>query len=656
MTLTRLTPTSLAAISVKSPSGPAWEFLVLFVVVIIGPPLLQHARMPGIIGLLLGGFVIGPHGLNLIGAGNTTVPDLGQVGLLYLMFVAGVELDLGLLRVHRRAVITFGVITFALPMLFGTAVGFSMSWGAPAALLLGSLLASHTLLVYPNVRAAGLSTHPAVATAVGATVITDTASLVVLAAVSGSQLDGGGAVSIGLQIVVGLAVLLVFTLVVLPRLARLAFRQLGTDRIVRYLIAIAAFLSAATLATSFGIEGLVGAFFAGLGMNRLVPNEGPLMDRIDFFGAAVFIPIFLVTVGMLLDPSVMIQGETLKLAALFIVASIGGKTLASGVARVGLGFSPPEALLMLGLTVPQAAATLAATVIGFNIGLFDQSVVNAVLVLILVSIVAATLIVDRAKVRVPAPSTATQALGKRVLVALDDAHQAPLGFAIGARIAAPDSGVVRGLLACAPGEVQSSKSNLAQLRAAGFMVGFDTDPALLVDPSLAEGVINAVAAQEPSFVLIGQRHVSSAPALGSTGEAIAAAIPLPVAIVIGDATTIGEVVLLETDRFRPMEPDDPAARLAHELASRIARKTVTLRRAADPLRTNKLSGGQLGIASATSWEVLAASDPPEGAALMLVLESRLPYSGLADPDPPAQPDDPPEDPPAETEPEPLAGR
>ncbi|HEY5052306.1 MAG TPA: cation:proton antiporter, partial [Solirubrobacterales bacterium] len=118
-----MSPQTIASIALKSPSGAAWEFLILFVVIIIGPPLMKRARVPGIIGLLVGGYVIGTYGLNLIGAGNTTVPDLGQLGLLYLMFVAGVELDLGLVRVHRRAVLSFGAMTFALPMLFGTAIG-----------------------------------------------------------------------------------------------------------------------------------------------------------------------------------------------------------------------------------------------------------------------------------------------------------------------------------------------------------------------------------------------------------------------------------------------------------------------------------------------------------------------------------------------------
>ena len=141
----------IGGITVNSPTGPAWEFLVLFLVVIIGPPLLERALLPGIIGLLVGGFLIGPNGLEVIGAGNTAVPELGQLGLLYLMFVAGVELDLGIVRIHRRAVLLFGVLAFSVPMVLGSVVGFALHWSAPAAFLLGSLMASHTLLVYPAV-------------------------------------------------------------------------------------------------------------------------------------------------------------------------------------------------------------------------------------------------------------------------------------------------------------------------------------------------------------------------------------------------------------------------------------------------------------------------------------------------------------------------
>ncbi len=624
-----------AGITVNSPTGAPWEFLVLFLVVIVGPPLLERARLPGIIGLLLGGFIIGPNGLDLIGAGNTAVPELGQLGLLYLMFVAGVELDLGLVRVHRRAVIVFGMLAFGTPMLFGAAIGFSMSWAAPAAILLGSLMASHTLLVYPTVRNAGLSAHRAVATAVGATVLTDTLSLVVLAAVSESQLEGGTAVTIGLQVVFGLVVLVIFSLVILPRLVRLAFRYLGTDRIVRYLLAVASFLAAATLANSVGIEGIVGAFFAGLGLNRLVPNEGPLMERIDFFGSAVFVPIFLVTVGFLLQPSVMVQGETLKLAALFIAAAIGGKAVAAFLSRGALRLSVKETALMLGMTLPQAAATLAATVIGFQIGLFDQSVVNAVLVLILVSIIAATMIVERVMGDVAVPESVSGNLGKTVLVALEDPQQARIAFAVGARIAAPDGGVVRALLANAPHDRRARESALEHLRQVGYAIGVDTDPRLIVHGSFAEGIVNAVSEHEPSFVLVAQRRASSNPAVGSVGEAVAASIDAPLAVVVGEVERIRDVVLIDRaspDGGQPTDghPNNDAS-VATELARRIGSKHVTIRPTGDSTSFDDLAPGQLCIAPTNSWQAILASDPPKGAALLMTVETPRPSDGAQTP-------------------------
>ncbi len=609
---------TLAAISLQSPTGPAWEFLVLFVVVIVGPPLMRRARVPGIIGLLLGGFAIGPYGLNLIGAGNTTVPDLGQLGLLYLMFVAGVELDLTLVRVHRNAVITFGIVTFLLPMAFGTVIGLALGWVVPAALLLGALLSSHTLLLYPSARAAGLSADRGVATAVGATVLTDTAALIVLAGVSGSQLEGGSGASIALQIALGLTVLLVFTIGLLPRLVRLAFRYLGTDRVVRYLLAVAAFLAAATVADIFGIEPIVGAFFAGLALNRLVPNEGPLMDRIDFFGSAVFVPVFLVSVGMLLDPAVMVEGQTLKLAGLFITASIGGKAIASVFARLALGYSQPQAVLMLGLTIPQAAATLAATVVGYDIGLFDQSVVNAALVLILASIVVGTLFVERSVKAVPAPQSTAERLGSRILLTLVDAGQAPLGFAIAGRIAAADGGVVHGLLARPRQEAKSSDAALAQVEAAGFSAGLDAEPKLLINDSLAEGVVNAAAEARASFVLVGQSSIAGASAFGSAGEAIAAALASPVAILVGEASSIREVELIR-NHTDGVDRASEAKRLAAELARRLGGSRIHVRETETPTHPKNLTPGQLCVLPATSWELLAGPvDPPPGAALLIV--------------------------------------
>jgi len=304
---------------------------------------------------------------------------------------------------------------------------------------------------------------------------------------------------------------------------------------------------------------------------------------------------------------------------LFILASIGGKVVATFSSKRGLHLSTKETVLMLGLTMPQAAATLAATVIGFNIGLFDQSVVNAVLVLILVSIVAATLIVERVKTEVPVPMSGHQGLGNRVLVALEEPGQAQAAFAIGASIAARDGGIVRGLLASLPAEKRVREASLKDLRRVGFAIGVDVDPTLMVGSSFAEGVVNAAAQLEPSFVIVGQRGGTD-PAFGGPGESIAASIPSPVAIMIGEAARIRQVLLVHAHESSNDDPYDSVG-ISAELASRVGGKSVTV---VSPGLAADLTPGQLCIAPAPSLDALASSDPPSGAALLVVLEPPAP--------------------------------
>lgn len=552
-----------SVIDVSSPKGPQWEFLVVFATLALGPVIVERARIPGLIGLLVGGYVIGPHGLGVIGSGNNTLPDLGQLGLLYLMFVAGVELDLNLLRAYRRSAVVFGLLTFALPMLAGTAVGLGLGWEVAAAILLGSLLSSHTLITYPTVRDAGLASDPAVATVVGSTVLTDTLALVVLAGVAGSVGSGHSTLEIVLQIAVGLAVLIAFSLLVLPLLAAWAFRWLSAERTVRYVVAITAFLSAATVAELFGIEGIVGAFFAGLALNRLVPNEGQLMDRIGFFGGAVFIPVFLVSVGLILNPSVLVEAKTLELAGLFAVACLGGKALATLLSARLLGFSRPQAGLLFSLSSAQAAATLAATVIGFQIGLFDSEVVNAVLAVILISVLASSLVGARAVARLEPPTREHKPLGTRVVVGIRDPETAPGALSIAVRIARADGGVVYPVLVVpesAPIAPRPVRERFNQVVAAA---GADGRPSTIVDRSLRHGAVRAAAAADATLVLVAEPADAGeseqdadveGPAAGTveaeiapTEEAVPALAP-PVAIVRGSAERLGAVrILLDGD-------------------------------------------------------------------------------------------------------------
>ncbi len=583
-----------ALIEISAPKGAPYEFLVVFAVLLLGPVLFRRAGVPGIIGLLVGGYAIGSHGLSLIGAGNNTLPDLGQLGLLYLMFAAGVEIDLNLLLKYRRSAITFGLLTFILPFALGTLVGFALGWEVPAALLLGSLLASHTLITYPAIKDAGLAADPAVATAVGSTVLTDTLALVVLAVVAGSVGGHKSSADVAVQIVVGMGVLTVYSLYALPKLAGWAFRWLGTERSVRYVVAITAFLSAATVAELFGIEGIVGAFFAGLGLNRLVPNEGQLMDRIEFFGGAVFIPVFLVSVGLILNPSVMVKGETLGLAGLFILACLGGKQLAALISARLFRFSRAQSGLLFSLSAAQAAATLAATVIGFQLGLFSSAVVNAVLVLILVSVLASTLAGTRAAGRAARPD-GPRPLGKRVVVGVLDPEHALGALTIARRIARADGGVVHPLLVVPESAPFAPKPALARLSEVVAAADVDGQVMTIVDRSVLHGALRVGRAQEATLVLVaepgpepagegaapedgvggesgqGQRS-GRAPrpvAPGASTEHEQAPAP-PVALVRGNATRLGAVRMRLDDE--ELAPDSLAAEMARRVSSGAAQR------------------------------------------------------------------------------------
>jgi Na+:H+ antiporter len=559
----------LSLVEISTPKGAPWEFLLVFAVLLLGPVLFRRAGIPGIIGLLVGGYAIGPHGLSLIGSGNSTLPDLGQLGLLYLMFVAGVELNLNLLRKHRRSAITFGLLTFALPFALGATVGFALGWEALAAILLGALLGSHTLITYPAVKEAGLASDAAVATGVGSTVLTDTLALVVLAAVAGSVAGHRSTADVGVQIVLGMVVLIAFALFALPQLAGWAFRWFGAERAVRYVVAITAFLSAATVAELFGIEGIVGAFFAGLGMNRLVPNEGQLMDRIEFFGGAVFIPVFLVSVGLILNPGVMVKGETLGLAGLFILACLGGKALAAAISARLFGFSRAQAGLLFSLSAAQAAATLAATVIGFQLGLFSSAVVNAVLVVIFVSVLASTMIGARAAKRVGLPEGPSP-LGTRVVVGVSDAELATGALAVARRIARADGGVVFPVLVVPESAPFAPKQALARLGEIVSSVGVDGQLMTIVDRSVLHGALRVGRAQEATLVLVAEPHALAQQerreeaTLAARASADDLAPAPPVALVRGSAERLGVV----RTRVDGEEADAPA--LVAEMARRVA--------------------------------------------------------------------------------------
>ncbi|MPY91638.1 MAG: hypothetical protein GEV08_00835 [Acidimicrobiia bacterium] len=518
-------------LNLKAPSGTAWEMFIAVTIVLLGPLIVERFRVPGLIGLLLGGMLIGPNVLAVTQAHGGIVAELGEVGLLYLMFMAGVELDLAVFRRYRTEAVAFALLTFAFPMAFGVLGSMLVGYELEAAVLVGSLLASHTLVSYPIIRRYGLSTNRAVATTVGATVLTDTLALVVLAVVSGKATGDAGGLELGVQVGLGLVVLCAFCFGLLPLLGRRYFSTVGRERVLRYTFTVGALLGAAAVAEVVGIESIVGAFFAGLALNRLVPNEGEFMEHIEFFGSALLIPIFLLSVGTVIDPAVLVGSATLGLAAVFTLACVGGKAAAAALCRPAFRFSWDEVGVVFSLSVAQAAATLAATFVGLEIGLLSTSAVNAIMLLIVVSLVVSSATATVFGGRVPRPPVESSRLGRSVLVQIVPDEPVGPSMRLAARLAEADGGVVRPVMVVGEGGVPPEDDVVEAVENAIAGLGIDADTEVRHDRTVLDGIVHTAASLESSIVLAPVDGEAWLPALAGTWNPLVGACAVPVGFV-----------------------------------------------------------------------------------------------------------------------------
>jgi len=366
-------------------SDPVLSFAIMLMIILIAPMVLQRLRAPGMIGMILAGIIVGPNALNILQR-SETIQMLGTVGLLYIIFTAAVSIDLHRFRRYRAHSLLFGSISFLVPQLAGAAMArWLLGFDWTAAILLGSMFGSHTLLSYPIANRLGLGRSPAVTTAVGGTIVTDTGALVVLAVVARSI---GGPLDLAFWLTMTGAIGLYagVTLLVLPRLGRWFFRTIPPEGSSHFVFLMAAVFVSAYFAQVAGLAPIFGAFLGGLALNRLVPDQSALMGRVEFAGSWLFIPIFLLSVGMLVDPRVLLMDiETWRVSIAMVVTVTVSKFVAAWLSRHVLRYSSTEGWVMFGLSVNQAAATLAAVIVGYNLGIFDDAVLNGTIMMILVT-------------------------------------------------------------------------------------------------------------------------------------------------------------------------------------------------------------------------------------------------------------------------------
>lgn len=487
-------------------SGPIYSYLLLGLIIIFGPLIAERLRMPGLLGLLIGGALIGPNMLGLLDD-YTVFENIGQLGILYLIFLAGLQLDLETFRRFWRISGGFGLITSVVPFALGTFITLRLGYDVKASILIGSFWASFTLIAYPVLKQFKLTRNRAGAATLGASAITDTISLFVLALIAGSETGDQSGFGLVLMIVIGLAVLSIWCLLVLPWVTHWLFAALGRRPIFRFMLILIGLTSSAVVAEILGIEPLLGAFLAGLGLNRLVPKESVLMERVDFFGNALFVPAFLVSVGLIFDPAVMFQPSTIWLALWLSIALVLGKITAAWFTGRIYHLNRAESGLLFSVSVAQAAATLAATIIGLELGLYGEEVVNAVMVVIALSLVITSLGTPKFAERIERPAVDERRLGEVVLVPSEGRSKTlPGRLRIAGKIAAANGGLVLPVVIAVPHtdqDILDARTRKGEIDDTLSSLGLEGDSRIRVDRSLSEGIRQAALENNASLVLLG---------------------------------------------------------------------------------------------------------------------------------------------------------
>ncbi len=387
-------------------TNPVLVFSIILTIILISPIILRPIKVPGIIGLILFGVLLGPHGLNWIakidkatlqGSGVDAIDLFSTIGLLYIMFIAGLELDMNEFKKTKNRSVLFGFFTFILPISIGFPVcHYLLGYDLLPSILIASMFATHTLVSYPIVNSYGISKHEAVAVTIGGTILTDTAVLIILAIITGAsqgQLNQEFWVTLG----VSFTIFLFIMFGVIPRIARWFFRKIEAEKTAHYIFVLAVVFFAAFLAEIAGLEPIIGAFVAGLALNKLIPHSSALMNRIEFIGNAIFIPFFLISVGMIVDVSVLTKGPmALIIAGTLTVVAVLGKFLAATATQLVFKYTKSDRNLIFGLSNAHAAATLAVIMVGYDREIIDENVVNGTIVLILVTCIIATMVTENA--------------------------------------------------------------------------------------------------------------------------------------------------------------------------------------------------------------------------------------------------------------------
>lgn len=517
---------------------PIFSFAVLLAVILIVPIFFERLQLPGLIGLLAAGVVLGPHGLQLLQRQSETMKLLSDIGVVYLMFVAGLEMDMAEFRKVQNRAIGFGSLTFILPLIAGTLVGRSFGFSWNASILIGSLLSSHTPLGYPILSRLGLMGNEAVIVTIGGTIFTNIPALLVLA-VCVSVHAGNFTLS---HLAFMLVALIIYSAIVLfgfDWAGREFFRRSGDEEGNQFLFVLLAVFLAAVGAQLIGVEKIVGAFLAGMAVNGAL-GSGPVKEKVVFVGSVLFIPIFMVNLGLLIDLPAFIETLTsFWLTLAIVLALLGSKLIAAVLTQLWYRYTRTEMITIWSLSIPQVAATLAATIVGYNTlnpagdRLLSEDVLNAVIVMMLVTATLGPFVTSRAAVRLTPPTTniedvktpfdenSQQRADRRftVVVPVYNPETERNLVEMAALLARHEGGRIVPLsIARAIAQMEAADLDIAidrseMLVAAAVQLsqtfGVNAQPVIRIDNDVAQGISHASREQHASLIVMGWGETSS---------------------------------------------------------------------------------------------------------------------------------------------------
>ncbi len=501
--------------------NPIAVFLIVLLIMLLAPIVFKRLRIPHIVGMILAGMIVGPYALNILPF-DRSIDVFGKVGLYYIMFLAGMEIDISDLKKNLKKSVLFGLLTFVIPAVFAILAGkYVLGFSLMACLLLAAMFASHTLVSFPIISRYGLSSRSAVNIAVGGTVVAVTFSMIILAAVDSFYHESGS--NTWLVMLVKMIVSLAVIFYGIPSLSRW-FLKKYEDGILRFVFVLAMAFLGALMTEISGFQGVLGAFFVGLALNTQVPKMSSLMNRVEFVGNAIFFPYFLISIGMMIDLRAFTQGwEGWYVAIVMSGSVLLGKYLAAKTFQWSAKMSHAQGNLLFGLTSGRAAVTLAVVMIGFNIivayqddgtpiRLLNEYVFNGSVVMILVSCLVSSVVTEKASRQLLLESNEKAKPDEKpraILVSVANPRVIDQLLQAAVLMKSPkDKLYTLSVVEANSGVDRKQCSNLLNM-AAHYAASIDADfhQVMRFDSDVSTGIMHAVREYQVSDVIVGmQRH------------------------------------------------------------------------------------------------------------------------------------------------------